>query len=228
MQPTPVQGQTLNSLSPRAQLSRGKGVTRGSFCPLSRTWGQAQGSQLFDVPLMTSTRNSPVCWGCTFVLFPFLPLPVNRWMGWRDPYTGLSHTHLPEAVYSGIWMCKWEPRVLCLKPSPAQGRLNCVTSPVHVSFPVFEYQTGVRSCYFLFRCCWRVSCSSSIYWCKILGKLPPGWWRKWKTGLIMDVKNAWTICFIPEMTWWSYRRTNTGKRFGGWVLLSCYTHFVWE
>lgn len=59
MQPTPVQGQTLNSLSAHAQLSRGKGVTRGSFCPLSRTWGQAQGPQFFVVPLKDQQQDQP-------------------------------------------------------------------------------------------------------------------------------------------------------------------------
>lgn len=59
MQPTPVQGQTLNSLNPHAQLTRGKEVSRGSFCSLSRTWGQAQGSQFFIVSLNHQQQDQP-------------------------------------------------------------------------------------------------------------------------------------------------------------------------
>lgn len=129
MQPTPVQGQTLNPYEWVPVLSSVVGSRwPEALSALSAEPGDKhRGLSSLLYHQMTSSRTSPVCWCCTFVPFPLLPLPVNRWMAWIDPYTELSQTHLLEAVYSGIWTCKWEPRFLCFKPSPAQGMVHCVT-----------------------------------------------------------------------------------------------------
>lgn len=117
---------------------------------------------------------------------PSPPSACGQRNGLQGFFTGSSHTHLleqsaqesecaEESQGSFVW-------------SQAQPKECCPVSPhLCMCFPVFEYQTGVRSCYCLFRCCLRFSCSSSISWCKILGKLPWEWWGKWKPGLIMDV-----------------------------------------
>lgn len=180
----------------RAQLS-GKERTRGSFCPLSRTWGQAQGSQFFiKAPAVGPAQFAEAAPWRSFLFS--LCLWAGEWAEGILPQDYHTPIRLRQCIQDSE-RANESPESFIL--SPAQGMLLCVPSPVHVYFLIFEYLTGVRSCCCPFRC-W-VSCSSSISWCKILGKLPAEWWKKWRTSLIMDVINAWAICFIHEVTWWS-------------------------